>query len=512
MGGPGEKLAASLARLEELRREGRRVFRSRELSRTHRERLVRNGFLLPVLKGWLAAAAPGAAPDDATPWRAACWEFCAAYCSARFGQDWHLSPEQSLLLHAEDTVVPQRIVIHAPKGANNATALPFGASLYDLRRPSMPPPADRTARDGLNLLTPAAALVRAPEAFFTRHPAHARTVLSGIRDVADVLGRLLDGGRSVVAGRLAGAFRQAGRPAAADEILKVMKDLGYDVRQSDPFASARTPRPPTPAASPPAVLLRSLWEDCRGPAIAAFPAPSGPPRNPGAYLSSVDAAYQRDAYHSLSIEGYRVTPELIRRARAAGRGPGSHDEDRKDRDAFAARGYWQAFRRVRRAVEMVMAGAGPGALFRAEHQDWRRALFQPGIDAGLYTAADLAGYRNIPAYLRGSRHVPPRREAVPDAMQALFGLLEDEEEPSARAVLGHWMLGYIHPWVDGNGRMARLVMNLMLASGGYPWTVIRVEDRAGYLAALESASVDRDIGPFARFVAARVRKPPTRRT
>jgi hypothetical protein len=52
--------------------------------------------------------------------------------------------------------------------------------------------------------------------------------------------------------------------------------------------------------------------------------------------------------------------------------------------------------------------------------------------------------------------------------------------------------------------MARLVMNTMLASGGYPWTVIRREDRDAYLAALESASVDTDIRPFARFVAERV--------
>jgi hypothetical protein len=53
--------------------------------------------------------------------------------------------------------------------------------------------------------------------------------------------------------------------------------------------------------------------------------------------------------------------------------------------------------------------------------------------------------------------------------------------------------------------MARFVMNAMLASGGYPWTVIRVEDRDAYLAALDRASIDQDIAPFARFIADRVR-------
>jgi hypothetical protein len=48
-------------------------------------------------------------------------------------------------------------------------------------------------------------------------------------------------------------------------------------------------------------------------------------------------------------------------------------------------------------------------------------------------------------------------------------------------------------------------MNAMLASGGYPWTVIRVEDRDAYLAALDRASIDMDIGPFAGFIAERVR-------
>ena len=89
-------------------------------------------------------------------------------------------------------------------------------------------------------------------------------------------------------------------------------------------------------------------------------------------------------------------------------------------------------------------------------------------------------------------------------MPALFDLLEGEQEASVRAVLGHWMLGYLHPYPDGNGRIARFLMNSMLASGGYPWTVIRVEDRDPYLSALETASVDSDIRPFARFLADRI--------
>jgi Fic family protein len=89
-------------------------------------------------------------------------------------------------------------------------------------------------------------------------------------------------------------------------------------------------------------------------------------------------------------------------------------------------------------------------------------------------------------------------------MPALFDLIEAEPEPSVRAVLGHWLFGYIHPYSDGNGRMARFLMNVLLASGGYPWTVVCVEDRATYLNALDRASIDVDASPFAKFIAERV--------
>ncbi len=86
-------------------------------------------------------------------------------------------------------------------------------------------------------------------------------------------------------------------------------------------------------------------------------------------------------------------------------------------------------------------------------------------------------------------------------MPALFDLLREETEPAVRVVLGHFIFVYIHPYVDGNGRMGRFLMNTMLASGGYPWTVISVDERNAYMAALEDASVNQNIVPFANFLA-----------
>ena len=63
------------------------------------------------------------------------------------------------------------------------------------------------------------------------------------------------------------------------------------------------------------------------------------------------------------------------------------------------------------------------------------------------------------------------------------------------------MMEFIHPFMDGNGRMGRFLMNVMLASGGYPWTIIPVEERNRYMEALEKASTENNIQPFAEFLA-----------
>jgi fido (protein-threonine AMPylation protein) len=505
MAAPNEKLAESLDVLKALQAGGRRVFRSNELSRVHRERLVENGFLQEVMKGWVISSSPGARASDSTPWYASFWEFCARYCDERFGGEWHLSPEQSLWLHGERTVIPDQVVVNSPKGTNNEIKLLFGASLYDLKVAGMPAAANLVMRDGLRLFSPAASLVGVGKTFFARNPVESQVVLASLADASDLLRLLLDGGNSTKAGYLAGALRRIGRSELADEIVRAMKRAGFDVRESDPFEAGQRFGRPRPGAAPIVGRLEMMWQATRDTVIKNFPKAPGLPKDSGAYLRSVDEIYKSDAYHSLSIEGYSVTPQLIERVRKGDWNPDRDERDRSNRDALAARGYWQAFQVVKESVSEVLAGENPGALARAAHKEWYGELFQPCVTAGLLRAGDLTGYRNNAVYLRTSRYAPPRWEAVRDAMPAFFDLLEKESEPSVRAVLGHWLLGYIHPYPDGNGRMARFLMNVMLASGGYPWTVIRVRDRKAYLAALDRASIDMDINPFTTLIAQRVR-------
>ena len=234
--------------------------------------------------------------------------------------------------------------------------------------------------------------------------------------------------------------------------------------------------------------------------IKHFPEPPGIPNESEAYLKQVDEIYVSDAYHSLSIEGYRVDEQLIERVRSGEWNPDQIEADKQNRDAMAARGYWLAFNEVKKSVERVLNNENAGDVADQDHRDWYRELFGPSVETGILAPADLAGYRNDQVYIRNSRHVPLKKEAILDCMPAFFYHLRGEEHPAVRTVLGHWMFVYIHPYMDGNGRMGRFLMNVMLASGGYPWTVVPVENREDYMRALESASVQGTIVPFADFL------------
>lgn len=500
MAQPPDKLADSLAALKAIQDRGLVAIPAAELSRTHRERLLKGGFIQSVMRGWYIPSWPNEQPSESTGWYASFWGFCSDYLNSRFGGNWCLSPEQSVHLHSGNTSIPRQLLVRSPAGGNKPVALLHGTSLFDVRL-SLPSPTDITVKDGLRLYTLSAALIGCSPREFTTHPLDLRAALAMISEPSDLLARLLEGGHTVVAGRLAGAFRNIGRGWIADRIIETMRTAGYAATESDPFVDQPPVALEAREVSPYVNRLRLMWTRMREPILRVFPPSPGLPIDIETYLKSVDDIYVNDAYHSLSIEGYRVNTELIERVRSGNWNPDQNENERHNRNVLAARGYWQAFQSVKTSVRRILAGENPGTVAADDYSRWYAQLFEPSVAAGILQPAELAGLRSGHVYIRRSMHVPPNRDAVREMMPVFFDLLKAEQEPAVRIVLGHFIFVYIHPYMDGNGRTGRFLMNAMVASGGFPWMIIPVDRRAEYMACLETASVEQNVEPFARFLA-----------
>ena len=316
-----------------------------------------------------------------------------------------------------------------------------------------------------------------------------------VRTSGALLRVLVDQNSTVIAGRLVGAYEFLGMPQFAAEIRQAMEAAGSIIRVTNPFEDdapllvGGSPR----ATSSHVARLRMLWVEMRPAVLNAFAGSAPRSVEPADYLAEVEERYVSDAYNSLSIEGYRVTPGLIERERSSDGPSGTPAAGQSDLDAIAARGYYQAFRLVKGGIAEILSGKAFIDVIDGGFQSWYREMFAPAVLAGLLQPSQLAGYRSVQVSPRGSRHVPPSADAVVDCMEEYLELMRAETEPVVRAVLGHFVFVYIHPYPDGNGRIARFIMNVALASGGYPWTVIRNSGRGEYLAALEVASTGRDI-------------------
>jgi len=100
-------------------------------------------------------------------------------------------------------------------------------------------------------------------------------------------------------------------------------------------------------------------------------------------------------------------------------------------------------------------------------------------------------YRRVPVRISGSPVVLPNPIKVPDLMDALIDWIVSSVamHPVELAAEAHYQLVTIHPFADGNGRTARLLMNLILMQNGYPPGIIRTRDRLKYIGGLEKVQL-----------------------
>ncbi|TVY08377.1 Fic family protein [Paenibacillus cremeus] len=119
---------------------------------------------------------------------------------------------------------------------------------------------------------------------------------------------------------------------------------------------------------------------------------------------------------------------------------------------------------------------------------------------------DAGRYRMINVGISGSQHTPPNFANVPEKMEQLIQWYQQSKNkfhPVELAARFHFQFVYIHPFTDGNGRTARLLMNLVLMGFGFPPAIVKAESgiRLKYYETLEEASVNDNLNPFINLIA-----------
>jgi fido (protein-threonine AMPylation protein) len=495
---PNERLAHALEEARHVAQD--HGVRGKDLKARTRKLLLETGALIEVIRGWYLLAPPHTTAGDTTLWHGNIWTFLGIYLADRVGDGYCLSAESSLDLLAGETRTPQQVVVILQEGGNNVVELAFGTSLLTYRDPVRLPRV-RTKHRGVNIMTAGTALARVSPSYFEKSRMNAELVLRSASD-QDLVQGVLEYGKAIAAGRVLGALIEIGETGKAERLRAALTSARLSVKPENPFPPGEAMvLPQVKIRSPYAGRILALWNAMREAVIANFPPPPATLASKGAILAQANNVYRHDAYNSLSIEGYFVTADLVERVRS-GTFNMENADDRRSMDAMAAKGYYLAHEAVLKSIDRILDGANPGKIADQDLPSWHVRLYQPAVDAGIIPAYSLAGYRERAVFIRNSMHVPPPPgEAVMDAMDALFASLQDEPNPAVRGILGHFLFVFIHPFQDGNGRIGRFLMNAMLASGGYPWTIIRVSQRPAYMAALEAASTQQEILPFVQMVA-----------
>lgn len=496
---PNQQLAESLKIAKSRALDG--VLKANLLERAHKERLIKAGCLIEVIRGWYLLTSPEASNVGSTVWFSGFWSFAKHYLNERFGEnEYCVSAESSLNLHAGDTTIPKQIVILTKKESNSNINLIYETSIF-LRSDVKNFPRDIEHCNGISIMSLPLAICRLSSFYYKNFPRNIEIVLKMSKlSPSDISRSLLTHQSPASAERIIGAYKQFNELAKAKQIYDDLKAADFKLNEVNPFEDYIPKLGSKKVTSPHAARIRLMWEEMRETVEKIMPLSKGVPLDSNKIISIIQETYVQDAYHSLSIEGYQITEDLIEKIENGNWDPENNETDKRQKDALATKGYFEAFKAVVLSIRRVLNGVPPGKVLEEDLQKWYRELFAPSLKANLIPPERIVGYRNSPVYITNSRHVPPPRIAILDCMETFFELLKNEPSASVRAVLGHFIFVFIHPYFDGNGRIGRFILNLMLISGGFNWTIIRVEKRTVYMNALEEASTKENIIPFAEFI------------
>ena len=212
-------------------------------------------------------------------------------------------------------------------------------------------------------------------------------------------------------------------------------------------------------------------------------------------LAHAQEAKAYDAYHSTTMEGYRISADVVEAIINGRPLPGGPQDAEALRAAMAVQGYSIAFDRV---LQLARKNATiTGGLILDLYED----LFRPSVDAGIVTVGELRGWRTGSVSLKGWRHVPPNPLKVRDLIDGLEAFAARTDLGGvARALVVHLEFVTIHPFLDGNGRLGRLLLNLVVLQAGLPWVTVRSDERTPFFRSIERAQEDQDTQPYVRFL------------
>ena len=471
--------------------------------------LVKQGYLKRIIKGWYLFDADLSVrkAGESALWYESIWSFVGQYLALRFDDNYWLSAEASLDIHTDNNLMPAQIVVFVKGGTEDIIRLPNEMSLLVTR--SKTKPDSLVEFHDLKVFSLEVALAKSTPASFKNTPLNMQVALrnADFDKLADALIRLKN---MASAGRIIGAFDALNMRAESKKLEAIITGVFGNVKVVNPFVIEPVILGASKLEAASAGRVRIMWQQMRQAIIDGFdeckPEFDFYSRPLDETLAMISELYVRDAYNSLSIEGYKVTLELIERVSKGNWSPDTIEQDKEIKDALAARGYFDAFNDVKASLTEAYNREDLSYLIDVGITQWYTSLFKPCVRAGVISEFDLAGYRKGPIYIRSSRHVPPASEQLMDCMSALKECIDEEDSFVVKAILGHLFFGYIHPYCDGNGRTARFLMNFLFIIGGYNWVVIKQETRGQYLAALEAASVDKNIVPFVEFILDTIKK------
>lgn len=492
-----KKLAEDLKVAKEKSRDN--IIKSSDLPDTLFRRLRKMNWLSEIIKGWYILKTPDADDGESTLWYGHFWSFINYYLNEKYNNNYCLSSMSSIYLKTESTTIPEQVIVVLKSGGNRTMELPFGTSIIFYQdKKNFPKTIEK--HKSLNVIGLARAITLVPENFYVNYASEAELSLRMIKNAGEITSHLVDNSQPVKADIIAGAYEFLRKDDFVEQIKKDLDLVAYTVKPKNPFERSAPMLTNTRIESPVIARVELLWKKLKDDLAGIEVPPNLIDEKLEDILERVDSIYVHDAYNSLSIEGYAVTEDLIQKIADGTFDSEVSEKDKKQEAAMAAKGYYLAFQEVKKFIQNNFGKKIEDIDFGNEIQNWYRKLFTPKVQSGLAKASLLTGYRNKSVFIRGSRHTPVNYSFVADVMEKYTQILSEEDNPWVKAVLGHFILVYIHPFPDGNGRTSRFLMNSILVLSGYNWTVIRQAEKKHYFKALECASVENKIGKLNNFI------------